>query len=101
VALQNNKARSRAAQLRAKAILTQIATAVTYCSTAEHALIVANVQQGRLAIEKAKHVVQVVRAHLSEPRHVPADSVADILKQLAQLERQISQLEEQFSAATG
>jgi hypothetical protein len=100
VAAQNNNARSRAAQLRSKAIHTQIAAAFTYCSTAENALVVAKIQQGREAIEKASHVVQVVRAHLDEPRHVPADSVTGIVDELTQLEKRIAELEGHFPAAT-
>lgn len=48
-----------------------------------------------LRVERARHTVQRVRAHLEEPNHIPADSVAGTRDRLVELESLISKLEEQ------
>jgi len=74
---------------------SQLAAALNYCSSAENALIVGQVQLGQNAVEKARHTAQWVRAQLKEPNHVPADSVSSIGDQLAELEKRISNVEAQ------
>ena len=85
--------RSRAAELRASAIISQLTSAFTQCSVANTALALCHVQRGRDAVENARHTAQVVRAHLDEPDHVPPDSAAGLRDQLAELEKEISNLE--------
>ena len=85
--------RSRAAQLRLQAMRSQLTAATNFCLAAENALIVGRLQLVGDAVERAKHTVQQVRAHLEEPNHIPADSVAGIRDRLEELEKQISDLE--------
>lgn len=85
--------RSRAAQLRESAIISQLRSALTECSVAKTALALRQVQRGRDAVENASHTARVVRVHLEEPNHVPADSGAGLRDKLAELEKQISSLE--------
>lgn len=85
--------RSRALQLRLRAMRTQLTAASNYCSTAEHALIFGRVQLGNNAVQRAKHTSEKVSAHLEEPNHVPADAVAGLREELVAIERQVSNLE--------
>lgn len=88
--------RLKAMQMRLRAIHSQLTAASNFCSTAEHALIFGRFDLARVAVERARHTVQQVGAHLEEPNHVPADSVAGARDRLWELERFISRLEEQF-----
>lgn len=88
-----NAVRSRAAQLRLRAMRSQLAAASNFCSTAANAATLGQVQLGLDAVQKAKHTAQWVRVHLEEPNHIPADAVAGIRDELAALQRQISDLE--------
>lgn len=90
--------RSRSAQLRLRAMRAQLTAGSKYCSTAEHAFIFGRVQLGINAAQNAKHVAQKVRLHLEEPNHVPANAVAGIRDELAELEREISNLEARFQS---
>ncbi len=83
--------------MRLEVIQTRLITAFNVCITAENALVLNRVRHGREAIEKARHTAQSIRAHISEPGHVPADSVSGVLGRLAELEKQISKVEERFS----
>ncbi len=96
MAAGNNQCRG--ARLRLQAMQAQITAAFIYCSTAENALVLGRVEYGRKASEKARHTAQVVRAHLNEPNHVPADSVAEILNQVTELERRVASLEARLQA---
>ena len=85
------KASLRNASIRLRAMESQLTSAFNYCSTADNALtILGRVEHARRATERARHVAEVVRAHLNEPNHVPADSVAGIKKRLAELDEQIA-----------
>ncbi len=85
--------RSKAQSTRLQAIHSQLTSALRFCSTAENALIVGKIQLGHDAVEKARHTAQVVRAHLKEPNHVPADCVAGVREQLGELEKRISTIQ--------
>jgi hypothetical protein len=56
-------------------------------------------EHARLAIEKARHVAEVVRAHVIEPNHVPADSVASIHERLTGLDTRISTIKARFPSS--
>jgi hypothetical protein len=92
-----NNLRSRAAQLRLQAIESQLSAAFTFCSVAKTAQALGRIQHGREAIKHASHTAQMVRFHLDEPDHVPADSRPDALGQLAELEEQLSRLDHSSS----
>jgi phage shock protein A len=77
---------------------SQLTSAFKLCSTAENALVLGQVQLGHNAVEKARHTAHWMRAHLEEPNHVPADAVASIGEQLAELEKRISNLEAQLQS---
>ena len=82
---------------RFQAMESQLTSAFNYCLTAENALVVLDrMENARRAIEKARHVAEVVRVHVNEPNHIPADSVAIINQRLAELERRISGIEARF-----
>ena len=82
---------------RFQAMETQLTSAFNYCLTAENALgVLGRTENARRAIERARHVAEVVRAHVNEPNHIPADSVAIINQRLAELERRISGIEARF-----
>ena len=82
------------AQLRVKAIQSQLDAALTYCSTAETALaVLGRVENARRAIEKARRAAELVRAHINEPNHVPADSLNRINERLTELDTRISSIE--------
>jgi hypothetical protein len=84
---------ARCAQLRVEAMGLQLSSAFRFCTTAENALIFGRVQNAREAIAKARRAADRVRLHLDEPNHVPADAVASIADQLADLETVISRWE--------
>jgi len=88
--------RSIAAELRLRAMRSQVSAASIFCSTALNAVNLGQVQLELDAVQKAKHTAQWVRVHLEEPNRVPADAVAGIRDQLASLERKISNLEARF-----
>jgi hypothetical protein len=101
VTAENNRqsftvVRSRAVQLRLRAMRSQLIAASSLCFTAENAVALDQVQLGLDAVQKAKHTAQSVRVHLDEPHHIPADSVAAISDQLAELEKRISKVEARF-----
>lgn len=79
--------RSRALELRLKAMRPQLTAAFHYCATAENAFAFGRVQLGIDAVQKAKHTAEKVRAHLEEPNQ---DAVAGVSDDLAELEKQIS-----------
>jgi len=89
---------SRAARLRLHAMQAQLNSAFNYCLTAKNSFVLGQVQLGHRALEKARHTAQFIHAHLKEPNHVPADSVAGILDQLAELEKRISSVEAQLQS---
>lgn len=89
-------AQSRAARLRLQAARTQLTAALTYCSTAENALVLGQAEKGRQAIQKARHTAETVHAHIEEPNHLPADSVAIMRDHLGELRRKISNIEARF-----
>jgi len=84
---------TRSAQLRVKAMRLQLSAALSFCSSAENALVLGRVQKAREAIANATRTAKCVRLHLDEPHHVPADSVTSIADRLAQLESLISTLQ--------
>jgi hypothetical protein len=87
----------KTARIRLQAIESQLNSAFNYCSTAENAMsVLGRVESARRAIENARHTAEKVRAHIKEPRHVPANSVAGISERLAELEGRISSIEMQF-----
>src|SRR5262249_5625503 len=87
----------RTARIRLQAIESQLKSAFNYCLTAENALgVLGRMENARRAIAKARHVAEVVRAHVSEPNHVPADSIALLNERLAELDRRISSIEIRF-----
>ena len=83
----------RAKQLRLDAIQTQLDTGFTYCSTAEKALFLGKVEQGRQALANARHVAQKTREHMDEPHHVPDESLAGLHDRVKDLDAQISSIE--------
>jgi len=87
---------ARCTQLRVRAVELQLSAAFTICSTAENALVLGRVQHAREAIGNARRTAGVVRVHLDEPKHVPADSVASIAERLAELQTVISRFEERL-----
>jgi hypothetical protein len=88
----------KGAQLRLRAMESQLDAAFNYCSTAQNALaVLGRVKDARRAIENARHTAESVRAHVNEPNHVPADSVAGINDRLAELGGRISRVETRFA----
>jgi len=85
--------RSRSASSRVRAIQLQLRAAFHVCSTAKTAILLNRVQDAREALENAKHTAHIVRAHLSEPSHVPTDSFACIHNKLLELESLIARVE--------
>ena len=83
----------KAARLRLEAMQAQLMAASTYCSTAENAIGMGRVENGRTAIAKARHTAETVRVHILEPNHVAADFVAEIRQRLTELDRRISTIE--------
>ena len=76
---------------RRQAIESQLTSAFNYCATAENAaVILGRMENARLSIEMARHTAEKVRAHIKEPHHVPADSVARINERLAELDVRIA-----------
>jgi hypothetical protein len=80
-------------QLRARAMESQLSAAFTLCSTANIAVVLGRVQNAREAIGNARRTAEVVRLHLAEPSHVPADAIQSIADRLAKLDSLISSLE--------
>lgn len=92
--IAGKKAAMGPAQLRMKAIQSQLDAAFTYCVTAETALsVLGRVENARRAIERARRAAELVRAHVNEPNHVPADSVDRIKERLTELDSRISSLQ--------
>jgi len=87
---------NHSATLRARAIRSQLRAAFTVCSTAKTAFDRHEVGLGREAVKNAKRTAERVRVHLNEPNHVPTDAIADIAKELAELDQQIAKLERQI-----
>lgn len=79
-------------QMRLRALHSQLTAASNFCSTAKNAFVVGRLDLGRARVERARHTVQRVRAHLEEPNHIPADSVAGTRDRLVELESLISKL---------
>jgi hypothetical protein len=90
------EAREKAVRLRLKAMQSQLAAALNLCLTAGNALGLGEHQLARTAIEKVRHVIEVIRVHVDEPGHVPEDAMASIRHQAAELERQMCSLEERL-----
>jgi hypothetical protein len=88
----------QSAELRARAIRSKVAAAGTLCSVAGNALILGNTQTAHEALEKVKRTAEWVRVHLNDPHHVPADSVADLVDLVAELDRVIFPLESRISS---
>ena len=89
----------RPAQLRLKAMQSQLDAAFIHCATAETALtVLRRVEDARRAIEKARHTAEVIRAHVNEPNHVPAESIARINGRLRELDKRISNIKARWSA---
>ena len=82
--------------LRVRAMESQLSAAFTFCSTAETALVLGRVQNAREAIGNARRAAGMLRLHLDEPNHIPADAVASMADRLRELENRISRLEEPF-----
>jgi len=83
---------------RFQAMESQLRSAFNYCLTAENAVgVLGRLETARRAIERARHVAEVVRGHVNEPNHVPGDSVEIINQRLAELERRISGIEARFA----
>jgi len=92
--IAGKKAAMGPAQLRLRAIQSQLDAAFTYCSTAETALtVLGRVENARRAIEKARRAAELVQAHVNEPNHVPADSVDRINERLTELDTRVSSIE--------
>jgi hypothetical protein len=57
-----------------------------YCSTAETAMsVLGRVESARRTIEKARHLGEVIRAHVNELNHVTADPVARWAPRMARM----------------
>ncbi len=85
--------------LRLQAMQSQIAAALTLCSTAEHLLRRRRFQEGRKAIDAARQTAQFINQHVVEPTQ-PADSIPDIRRQLAELESRICSVASRCEPAT-
>ncbi len=86
--------------LRLEAMQSHMVAALTLCSTAEHLLARHRVQEGRKAIEAARQTAQLISQHVAEPTHMPADWIAEIHRQLAELESRISSVASRCKPAT-
>jgi hypothetical protein len=84
----------KGAQLRLRAMQSQLDAAFNYCCTAQNALaVLGRMMDARTAIEKARHTAELVRVHVNQPNRVPADSVAGVKDRLAELGGRISRVE--------
>ena len=87
---------NHSAGLRVRAVRSRLRAAFTICATAKTALDLHEVGLAREAVKNAKRTAERVRVHLNEPNHVPTDAIADIAKELAELDQQIAKLERQI-----
>lgn len=75
-----------AAQSRQRAIECELALGFTLCAMAETEIRYGEFAQANKIVDKVRKAANSIRIHLDEPNYVPADSTAELLKQLAQLE---------------
>ena len=86
--------RIQAAQTRLRAIQSQVALGLTFCSVAELELKIGHSERIRKVIENLQRLSATVRRHLDEPDHVPSDAVEGVRTELVRLESRILALDE-------
>ncbi len=88
--------RTAAADVRLRAIQSQLAAAFTLCATVETAIRLGHIDDARTVIQKLLYHAETIRHHLDEPHHVPPASVPDLRQQLARLITEIRNAEKQL-----
>jgi hypothetical protein len=88
---------SVAAQTRLQAIETQLSLHFTLCEMAQTEVRYGQISEARKLIAKVRHQAAEIRFHINEPKHIPADSKAGLLKQLAQLQTRVDETESLLS----
>jgi len=86
--------KSEAAEGRVRAIRSQIALSLTFCSIAESQLKLGYTDQTRKVLEKLQRFAATIRRHLDEPDHVPSNHIETVRTELDVLESKILALEE-------
>jgi hypothetical protein len=86
--------RTEAAQVRLRAIRSQIALALTFCNIAESDLELRQTEQSHRVVGKLQRLSATVRRHLNEPGYVPTDEVERVGTELERLEARIRTVEE-------
>ncbi len=89
--------RARTRELRLQAIDAQLLAATTFCRVAKNGIILRDFHKAQMAIEHARHAMELVRRHIAEPNHVPPESLPEIRRRLKQLEKSIAKTEPQLT----
>ncbi len=91
--------RTEAAEVRLRAIQSQLAAAFALCGTAETAIRLGQLENARTVIQKLLYSAEAIRHHVDEPHHVPPASVPELRQQLAELNTSIRSVEKQLLSA--
>jgi len=86
--------RSDAAEVRLRAIRSQIALAFTFCSVAESEVSLGHPKAAHRVVEKLQKLAATVHRHLNLHGHVPPSEVAGLRGELVRLESRIRAVEE-------
>jgi hypothetical protein len=76
----------KAANIRLKAIETQLSLGFTLCATAETDMLAGNLESARKLLRKLQHHAKTISFHIDEPGHVPETAVRRLRNQMTELE---------------
>jgi len=95
--IETDRLLAEATQTRLRSIQLQVSFGYTLCATVETEIGVGELGVAKKLIQKLWHSAKTIGSHIDKPGRVPADEVARLHNELAQLEARIRSVEAQVS----
>lgn len=76
----------KAAEIRLRAVESQLSLGFTLCATAETEVRAGHPEVARKLVDRLRHHANTISGHLDEPGHLPKAAITDLRKLLGDLE---------------
>jgi len=86
---ETERLRDDAAELRVRAVDSQLSAVLTLCGIAESKIRYGQPDEAVKLLQKLQHHAETIRFHIHEPNHLPSSAISDRQERLMHLEKRI------------